>query len=317
MTAALNKEIREKTLVIASGPNHEDYHFTEEFMKFLTMDTFMLNAASGQFLADGISLHYYTFPMPLDSAEALMKMKRADEFEEKDWYYLLKTTAKIDEIITRHDAIMTHYDPLKKVGLMVDEWGAWYRTEPGTNPAHLFQQNTMRDAVLAAINLNIFNKHSDRVHLTTIAQMVNVLQSIILTEGEKMVLTPTYHVFDMYKDHQDATLLDSYVENKEVGIGDDVINKIYESCSVDANGDMLCTMCNASIDTSETIEATVYGAEIKEIEAIILNADPHAKNTFDAPDTVATRSWKAELTDNGFKVELPAASVVSLKLKVK
>ena len=161
----------------------------------------------------------------------------------------------------------------------------------------------------------MFNKHSDRVHLTTIAQMVNVLQSIILTEGDKMVLTPTYHVYDMYKDHQDATLLGSFVEKKKVGVGSDLVDNIFESCSVDAQGDMLCTLCNTSIDTAETIDATVYGTGLKGIEATILCADPHAKNTFESPDTVAVKPWKAQLTDKGFQVELPAASVVSLKLR--
>ena len=307
----------EKTKLIASGPNHEDYHFTEEFMKGLTADSFMFNAAGCQIMADGLSLHSYTFPGRMDTAGGgfFSAMPVADQFNEEQWYQLLKTTAKIDEIITRHDSIMSHYDPQKTVGLMVDEWGSWYRTEPGTNPAHLFQQNTMRDAILAAINLNIFNKHSDRVKLTTIAQMVNVLQSIILTEGDKMILTPTYHVYDMYKDHQDSTLLGSFIENKQVGPENARLNQIFESCSVDAAGNMLCTLCNTSIDASETIAATVYGADVKGVEATILCADPHAKNTFDAPDAVGVKAWKAELTGGGFQVELPAASVVSLKLK--
>lgn len=152
--------------------------------------------------------------------------------------------------------------------------------------------------------------------LTTIAQMVNVLQSIILTEGDKMLLTPTYHVFNMYQDHQDATLLGSFVENKQVGVESAQINQIFESCSVDREGNILCTICNASIDVSETIEATVYGVDVKSIDAMILCADPHAKNTFEDPDMVSARTWEAELTHDGFKVELPAASVVSLKLTV-
>jgi len=322
LTAMLSGKTVEKTMIIASGPNHEDYSFTDTLMKGLTEEMFMLNASDGSFIADGLSLHYYTFPsMSADTgmddvAGLFSKMRTADDFGENEWYQLLHTTAKIDEIVTRHDNIMSHYDPDKKVGLMVDEWGAWYRTEPGTNPSFLYQQNTLRDAILAAINLNVFNKHSDRVHLTTIAQMVNVLQSIILTEGNKMLLTPTYHIYDMFKDHQDATLLSSYVEKKKVGTNDNLIDNIFESCSVDTDGNMLCTICNTSIDTSETIDGTIYGTSVKEVEATILTGDPHAKNTFYKPDTVATKSWKAELTDGGFNVELPAASVVSLKLKV-
>ena len=303
----------EKTLIIASGPNGDDYEFTENFMRVLTQKTFTLNFDGG-FMADGLSLHYYTSPVPLASPDSFEKLTTAGDFDEEGWYNLLYNTTKIEQLITRHDAIMTHYDPNKKVGLMVDEWGAWYRAEPGTFPMYFFQQNTIRDAVLAAINLNIFNKHSDRVKMATIAQMVNVLQSIILTEGEKMLLTPTYHVFDMYKDHQNATLLGSFVEKKQVGMGDSMIDKIYESCSVDADGNVLCTICNTSIDSSETIEATLYGTKIKEAKAMVLADEPHAMNTFEHPDRVAAKDWQIELTDDGFKVEMPAASVVSVKL---
>ena len=302
----------EKTLIIASGPNDEDYDFTDTFMRVLTQKTFMLSFDGG-FMADGLSLHHYTSPVPM-TPDSFTKMPTAGDFDEEGWYTLLHNTAEMDRIITQHDAVMTHYDPKKKVGLMVDEWGAWYRAEPGTPPMHLFQQNTIRDAVLAAINLNIFNKHSDRVQMATIAQMVNVLQSIILTEGDKMLLTPTYHVFDMYKDHQNATLLGSFIENQQVGIGESKVAKLFESCSVDADGNMLCTICNTSIDSSETIDATVYGAKIKEAKATVLTDDPHAMNTFDDPDRVASKAWKAELTEDGFKVEIPAASVVSVKL---
>ena len=303
----------EKTLIIASGPNGDDYEFTENFMRVLTQKTFTLNFDGG-FMADGLSLHYYTSPVPLASPDSFEKLTTAGDFDEEGWYNLLYNTTKIEQLINRHDAIMTHYDPNKKVGLMVDEWGAWYRAEPGTFPMYFFQQNTIRDAVLAAINLNIFNKHSDRVQMATIAQMVNVLQSIILTEGEKMLLTPTYHVFDMYKEHQNATLLGSFVEKKQVGMGDSMIDKIYESCSVDADGNVLCTLCNTSIDSSETIEATLYGTKIKEAKATVLTDEPHAMNTFEHPDKVAAKDWKIALTEDGFKVEMPAASVVSVKL---
>lgn len=302
----------EKTLMIASGPNDDDYEFTDKFMRILTEKSLAFDF--GGYAADGLSLHYYSNPVAIGSPDPTVKLTTAADFDEWGWYNLLCNTARMEELITRHDAIMTHYDPKKKVGLMVDEWGAWYRAEPGTFPMHLFQQNTIRDAVLAAINLNIFNKHSDRVHMATIAQMVNVLQAVILTEGEKMLLTPTYHVFDMYKDHQEATLLGSFVENQKVGIDGRMVNKLFESCSVDADGNMLCTICNTSFDTGETIEATVYGVKIKEAIATVLTDEPHAMNTFDNPDRVATRDWNVELTGDGFKVELPAASVVSVKL---
>lgn len=319
IAAMLNGEHTEKLKLIASGPNADDYSFTEKFIEGLN-GGYQLNAAMNGFMADGMSCHYYSFPNMREALSAggnfLTNLKTAEEFGEKDWYYLLNEAAKIDGIITQHDHVMSKFDPKKMIGLAVDEWGAWHGPEKGTNPAFLFQQNTMRDAVLAALSLNIFNKHSDRVHLTTIAQMINVLQSIILTEGDKMVLTPTYYVYDMYKDHQNATLLGSYVEKHGVGEAGYVLNNIYESCSVDAEGNMLCTLCNTSLDNSETIDATIFGTKIKSAAATILTDDPHACNTFERPDRVGLKSWTVEITDNGFRCELPAASVVSLKLAI-
>ncbi len=175
---------------IAGGPNTNDYHWTETLMK--NISTNMLG---------GISLHYYTVPNSWD------KKGSATNFTEKDYFATLKSTLYMEELVTRHSSIMDQYDPQKKVALVVDEWGTWYDVEPGTNPGFLFQQNSMRDAMVAAINLNIFNNHCDRVRGANIAQMVNVLQAIIFTDGAKMVLTPTYYIFEMYKIHQQAALI--------------------------------------------------------------------------------------------------------------
>ncbi len=308
----LSGKMKEQIKMIASGPNAEDYDFTDVLTKDLTRGGYNFNAMTGKPMADGVSLHYYTFP----GKKAFFDAGTATEFETKDWYHVLKTAAKIEDIVVRHDHVMSKYDPEKKIGLMVDEWGAWYKVEPGTNPAFLFQQNTMRDAVLAALTLNIFNKHSDRVKLATVAQMVNVLQSVILTEGDKMVCTPTYHVFDMYKGHQEATLLGSFIESKKVGIGEDMLPNLFESSSVDASGNVLCTICNTSIDSSQTIDATLFGAEAKSVQASILWADPHACNTFDNPDTVAVKPWTVELTGDGFRCEVPAGAVVSVQVQI-
>lgn len=322
MAAMLSGLRPEKTMILASGPNANDFDFTEKFMKGIS-GGFMFNASSGNLPADGMSLHYYTFPnfnadnLAEMSGNPLASLRTANDFDENAWYYLLKGAAHVEDLIISHDHIMSQYDPQKKVGLMVDEWGAWHGVEKGTNPAFLFQQNTMRDAVLAALSLNIFNKHSDRVHLTTIAQMVNVLQSIILTEGDKMVLTPTYHVYDMFKGHQNATLLGSFIENSMVGPEGTQVNKLFESSSVNDQGNILCTICNTSIDSSELIEGTLYGANAGEISADILQNDPHACNTFDDPDKVSVTSWKAEKTESGFKCEIPAGSVVSIKINVR
>lgn len=182
-----NKPIKK----IACGANVDDYEWTEEVMK----TTFRRNEPGQHGFMDGLSLHYYTHP------GGWLNKGSATEFDEKKWYQTMKKTWYMDELITRHGAIMDKYDPKKEVGMIVDEWGTWFEVEPGTNPGFLYQQNTMRDALVAGINLNIFNKHSDRVKMANIAQMINVLQAVILTEGSKMIKTPTYHVFDMYKYH--------------------------------------------------------------------------------------------------------------------
>ncbi|MFO7161080.1 MAG: alpha-L-arabinofuranosidase C-terminal domain-containing protein, partial [[Clostridium] cellulosi] len=174
-----------KLYKIACGPGEDDYAWTDTVMRL-----------AGKYM-NAISLHYYTVPGIFD-----IKKGSALEFDEKEYYITLKKALRIDELITKHLQIMDRYDPEHKVDLIVDEWGTWYDVEPGTNPGFLYQQNTMRDALVAALTLNIFNHHSDRITMANIAQTVNVLQAVILTNGEKMILTPTYHVFDLYKSLQ-------------------------------------------------------------------------------------------------------------------
>src|SRR5690606_16205400 len=132
----------------------------------------------------------------------------------------------MEELVVKHSAIMDKYDPEKRVALVVDEWGGWYEVEPGTNPGFLYQQNTMRDAVIAGMTLNIFNNHAERVRMANLAQTINVLQAVILTEGEKMLLTPTYHVMEMYKVHQDAQLIPLHIKCGDYTFGDEKIPAI-------------------------------------------------------------------------------------------
>ena len=230
-----NKKIRK----IACGANSDDYEWTQEVMKAC----FRRISPQQHGMMDGLSLHYYTVPETWDHKGS------ATEFAEKDWYKTMKKTMYMEELIRRHSAIMDQYDPDKKVGMIVDEWGTWYDVEPGTNPGFLYQQNTMRDALVAGINLNLFNKHSDRVKMANIAQMVNVLQSMILTEGEKLVKTPTYHVFDLYQVHQENDLLASSLETEQVGLEDEyMVPNLTESVSVDANGVLHITMTNVDLE---------------------------------------------------------------------
>jgi alpha-N-arabinofuranosidase len=201
--------------------------------------------------------------------------------------------------------------------MIVDEWGTWYDVEPGTNPGFLYQQNTMRDALEAGINLNIFNKHCDRVKMANIAQLVNVLQSVILTEGDKMVLTPTYHVFNMFKYHQDAELLDSYIETEEIGMGEWKVPNLTESVSLGKDGKIHVTLNNLSVTDSYDIDAVFAETDIKAVTGTILTNKMDAHNTFDNPDVVRPESFdKVEFAGNNVKFSIPACSVLHLAIEV-
>ena len=182
-----------KIYKIACGPgcahDRDDTYWTEKVMEIAGAYT------------DAITLHYYTVPGPWENKGS------ATDFNEADYYLTLKKALHMEALVTDHLEVMNRFDPEHRVGLIVDEWGSWYDVEPGTNPGFLYQQNTMRDALITAVNLDIFNAHSDRVVMANLAKTVNVLQAVVLTEGDAMVLTPTYHVFDLYKNHHDATLL--------------------------------------------------------------------------------------------------------------
>ena len=284
-----------KLYKIACGANSDDYNWTEDVMK-----------VAGKFM-DGLSLHYYTV-----TGKCWEEKGSAIQFDEKDWYITLKKTLKMEELIYRHSAIMDQYDPEKKVGLIVDEWGTWFDVEVGTNPGFLYQQNTMRDALVAGINLNIFNKNCDRVKMANIAQMVNVLQAIILTEGEKMVLTPTYHVFNMYKNHQEATLVESYIDTEEIGVEEEnKIPNLHESVSVDEEGRINVTINNLSSSEDYDIEGIFVEKEIKAVKAIILTNEMSAYNTFDEPEVVKPVEFKDFIiTSKGFDFKIPKCSII-------
>ena len=228
------------------------------------------------------------------------------------------TAYVMDEYVTKHCTILDKYDPDKKIGLSVDEWGTWFKVEPGTNPGFLYQQNTVRDALVAGITLNIFNKHCDRVKLACIAQMVNVLQSVILTEGEKMIKTPTYHVFHMYRHHQGAQLLGSSITGaKEIGVEEGfMVPDLTESVS-EKDGIITITVSNQSLNEAKDLE--VLFTEKKSFEVVeakmVVGSDVHDYNTFEDPEKVVEENYEGYKTEGGLKLNIPAASVVEIRLK--
>ena len=284
---------------IACGASDSNYHWTEVLMK---------NAGRQM---DGLSLHYYTLPTGNWSHKG-----SATEFNEADWYNTLQRALFMDEFVTKHSAIMDKYDPQKRVGLIVDEWGAWYDVEPGSNPGFLYQQNTLRDALVAGVTLNIFNNHADRVKMANIAQMINVLQAMILTDNEKMTVTPSYWVFEMDTVHHDATLLPSDLQSVDYSSGDKTIPAVSASASRDKAGKIHVTLCNLNPNQSADVTCELQGAKTQKISGRILTApEMNAHNTFDQPDNVKPTEFNAfKVTDNGFVTTLPAKSVVVLEI---
>lgn len=282
---------------VASGSNADDYNWTEVLMKQIT-----------PWNMNGMSLHYYTVPTGEWSHKG-----SATEFDEEEYYKTIRSTLGIEGMIIRHSGIMDRYDPEHKVGLIVDEWGTWYDVEPGTNPGFLYQQNTMRDAIVAAINLNIFNQHSARIPMANIAQAVNVLQSILLTEGSKTIKTPTYHVFDLYKQHQDSDLIYSHIQNSNAAEG---VPSLSQSASVNADGDVFVTLSNASLSERFKVDIAAAFAGIKSAEGRVLTDDVHALNTFEEPDRVAIKTLAVTVSDGRAEIILPPCSVAALTIKL-
>ncbi|WP_434655466.1 alpha-L-arabinofuranosidase C-terminal domain-containing protein [Thermoanaerobacterium thermosaccharolyticum] len=263
---------------------------------------------AGRFM-DGLSLHYYTVPGTWE------RKGSATNFDEEEWYITLKKAFHMDELITKHSTIMDKYDPEKRVALVVDEWGTWYDVEPGTNPGFLYQQNTMRDALVAGIHFNIFHKHCDRVKMANIAQIINVLQAVILTDGPKMVLTPTYHVFDMYKVHQDAELLDFYIDTPEYKLNsEESIPQVTATVSADDSGRIHISLCNLNPKESVTVECEIRGINVDKVTGTILTADEMtAHNTFDNPNNVVPEEFnEAKIIDNKLIISMPKMSIITL-----
>lgn len=285
---------------IASGANVDHYHWTEVLMRDVPKN-----------LIEGVALHSYSFVEWFDKGSAT-------DFTELQYFKTMETALKMEELVTGHSAIMDKYDPQKEIALVVDEWGGWYNVEEGTNPGFLYQQNTMRDAMIAGTSLNIFNNHADRVRMANLAQTINVLQAVILTDEEKMLLTPTYHVMKMYNVHQDAILL-------PLELSDDLwyeyegmrLPAVSASASKNKEGEINISMVNIHARAEQEVEINLSGTENDDISATILRSEKlQDHNTFDSPENVVPASFRGyRKAGNKLVVKLPPFSVVVLKVK--
>jgi alpha-N-arabinofuranosidase len=260
-------------------------------------------------LLDSLSLHYYTIPGDWS------RKGSATDFNEGDWFVTMRKAYFTGELLRKHGAIMDEYDPERKVGLVMDEWGTWYDVEPGTNPGFLYQQNSLRDALVAGIHFNLFNNYAERLFMANIAQTINVLQAVILTEGAKMILTPTYHAFDMYKVHQDARKFPVYVES-EPGDG---IPLISASASMNDAGKLHLSLANIDLAGEQEIKVELRGLTVSsslKIAGTIINSGRIQDcNTFEEGGKVRIGAFAgASVSGTALRAVLPPHSLVTLEL---
>jgi len=288
---------------IASGGIVADYDWTETFMKEIFSSPLNIG------LAQGLSYHYY-------AVHDWGNKGSSTDFTQDEWFLSMKTTLRMEPDLEKHIAIMDKYDPEIKIGLMADEWGSWYEVEPGTNPGFLYQQNTLRNAVLASFFLNIFNNHCRRVKMANIAQTVNVLQAMVLTRESEMVKTPTFYVFKMYKVHQDAILLPFELTCSDYVNGDDKIQALSVSVSLDKSGKVHVSIVNLNPEVSYSLQCEIKGRSVIEVTGEIITADRmNALNDFSQPEEVNIKPFtNMHLEDEILKVDLPAKSVVMIEL---
>ncbi len=259
----------------------------------------------------GLSTHYYSF------ARGWGDKGNATGFKEKDWFDVMKTSGRMLNVLEAHERVMDKYDPQKRIGLYVDEWGNWYNPEPGSNPGFLYQQNSLRDAVTAANTLNLFNNHADRVKGANLAQTVNVLQALILTDGSKMIKTPSFYVFKLMKVHQEARLLKSKLISEDYHFDGEAVPAISASASVNSQGVYHISISNCHPVKEMKVHIDLLGKAVKVSDAQMISGDAmDAHNSFENPDRVTASKFKSYTLINGdLEVNLPSKSVVVIELK--
>ncbi|WP_256869383.1 alpha-N-arabinofuranosidase [Sphingobium lactosutens] len=302
----------ERAKLIAVGADTDDYDWTDRVMAQAMMwrpHPTPLAYTTDQPLMWGLSLHFYTF-----AGNDWRNKGRNIGFGTAEWAAALARANLTDELIRRHSAIMDKYDPDKRVALAVDEWGAWFQSEKDA-PSQLYLESTLRDAVIAGLSLNIFNHHADRVRMANLAQMVNVIQSLILTDGAKMVVTPTYHVFDLYKVHQGAALVPTEVQAHAYVEGDTRLPGLSVSASKDKAGKLHMTLVNLDPARASTVYITLRGGRWRTATAQTLTADRiDTRISFDAPDPFIPKPLPARIVQDQVELKIASKSVTLLEI---
>lgn len=307
-----------KLNVIACGPANNDVEWTDRFLRKLNKDYWPFNNI------DGFAAHYYCGTAGT-----------ATQYTEEEWYRLLEKGLRMEELVVQQRAAMDAWDPMRKIGLIIDEWGTWHPVEEDTNPAFLYQQNTVRDAIVAANTLDIFNRHADKVVMANIAQMVNVLQAVILTEGDKMLITPTGYVYEMYSPHQGAQSLRLRIESPEIHFqktnilltswqsalqkGEKMEGKlpaVSGSASIRENQLFLSLTNSHANEETEVVVNLLGDAGLETAEGRVLSGEIHAHNTFNEPRQVEPKFLTVDVRAHQLHLVLPAASVGTVSVKL-
>ena len=284
---------------IAVGPGWEDFKWTEALMRDIPRK-----------LIDGVSIHHY-------SVINWSKKSSATNFSENEYFSTIEQAYRMEKMVSGNSEVMDKYDPQKKVALVVDEWGGWYEVEPGTNGAFLYQQNTMRDAMIAGLTLNIFNNHCDRVKMANLAQCINVLQSVILTNKEKMILTPTYHVMEMYNVHQNALMIPVTLTSNDYVQGDKKLKSVSASASKDKSGVVHISLLNIDANNEQEVNIDLGGISVRSVTGRILTSEKlQDHNTFEDPNKIKPKTFSdAKLNGSNLELKIPPFSVIVLELK--
>ena len=285
---------------IASGASDYNFNWTEVLLKQIGHQM------------HGLSLHYYTVKGWQGSKGSAL------HFTTDEYYETLGKALEIEPVIRRHIALMDAADPQKRIGLLVDEWGTWFDEEPGTVRGHLYQQNTMRDAMVAALTFNVFHRYADRITMANIAQIANVLQAMVLTRGDEMVLTPTYHAFWLYRPHQGATFIPTTCSASERQVTKTrSVPEVSVTASRDKAGKIHLSIVNPELEKEQTLLVAFDALQPKSVSGEILHADSiDAYNDFGVVNRVGVKPFKgAKITKAGIELKLPAASILTLEIE--
>lgn len=282
---------------VASGASGNDYKWTETLMKNIPGS-----------LVEGMALHHY-------ANVEWSKKGPATGYNEEQYFKTLRSAWEMEELVTKHSQIMDKYDPNNKIALIVDEWGGWYDVEEGTNPGFLYQQNTMRDAMIAGLTLNVFNNHANRVKMANLAQTINVLQAVILTKEDQMILTPTYHVMEMYKEHQDARLIPVKLESANYTFEGQSLPAIHASAS-NKEGKTSISLVNIDAKQGHLITLALDRNYSQASARILTSKELTNHNTFEHPDNIQPTDFKlSKISDQKLDLTIPPFSVLVVTLE--